>query len=61
MDEDGQYHNPKKWPVKVLRWFPLIPWLQRLFMSQHVASHMRWHANGRTKDDVLRHPANGEA
>ena len=19
-DEDGQYRNPKKWPVKVLRW-----------------------------------------
>jgi hypothetical protein len=60
-DEDGQYRNHKKRPVKVLRWFPLIPRLQRLFMSQHTASHMRWHADGRTKDGVLRHPADGEA
>ena len=33
MDEDGQYCNPKKQYVKVLRWFLLIPRLQRLFMS----------------------------
>jgi hypothetical protein len=30
-------------------------------MSQHTASHMRWHANGRTKDGVLRHPIDDEA
>jgi hypothetical protein len=30
-------------------------------MSQHTASHMRWHADGRTKDGVFRHSANGEA
>jgi hypothetical protein len=29
-------------------------------MSEHTAPHMRWHAEGRTKDSVLRHPANGE-
>ena len=61
MDEDGQYRNHKKRPIKVLRWFLLIPRLQRLFMSQHTASHMRWHADDRTKDGVLRHPADGEA
>jgi hypothetical protein len=41
IDKNGQYRNPKKRPMKVLRWFSLIPWLQRLFMSQHIASHMR--------------------
>jgi hypothetical protein len=51
----------KKRPAKVLRWFPLIPRLQRLFMSQRTAQNMRWHAEGRTKDGVLRHPADGEA
>jgi hypothetical protein len=51
----------KKSPVKVLRWFPLIPRLQRLFMSHRTAQNMRWHAEGRTKDGVLRHPADGEA
>jgi hypothetical protein len=30
-------------------------------MSQHTASHMRWHAHGHTKDDVLRHLADCEA
>jgi hypothetical protein len=51
----------KKRPAKVLRWFPLIPRLQRLFMSQRTTRNMRWHAEGRTKDGVLRHPADGEA
>jgi hypothetical protein len=30
-------------------------------MSNHTASHMRWHVEGRTRDGVLRHPADGEA
>jgi hypothetical protein len=30
-------------------------------MSQKTASHMKWHADMRTKDGVLRHPADGEA
>ncbi|XP_062167920.1 uncharacterized protein LOC133874074 [Alnus glutinosa] len=60
-NEDGSTKSLKKKPVKVLRWFPLIPRLQRLFMSHHTSPHMKWHAQGRTKDGVLRHPANGEA
>jgi hypothetical protein len=58
---DGQSRPSKRRPIKVLRWFPLIPRLQRLFMSQHTAVNMRWHADGRTKDGVLRHPADGKA
>jgi hypothetical protein len=30
-------------------------------MSQRTTQNMRWHAEGRTKDDVLRHPADGKA
>jgi hypothetical protein len=30
-------------------------------MSHHTAPHMRWHSEGRTKDGVLRHPADGQA
>ena len=30
-------------------------------MLQRIAYNMRWHAKGRTKDGVLRHPADGEA
>ncbi|GLT67457.1 hypothetical protein SLA2020_397670 [Shorea laevis] len=58
---DGSSQTSKRRPVKVLRYFPLIPRLQRLFTSQHTASHMKWHAHARTKDGVLRHPADGEA
>ncbi|XP_059441766.1 uncharacterized protein LOC132174075 [Corylus avellana] len=62
LDEDGQpITSSKRRPMKVLRWFPIIPQLQRLFMSHHTALHMRWHADGRTKDGVLRHPADSEA
>jgi hypothetical protein len=62
IDEDGEViSSRKKRPVKMLRWFPLIPRLQRLFMSEHTAPYMRWHAEGRTRDGVLRHPADGEA
>jgi hypothetical protein len=30
-------------------------------MSQYTAPHIKWHVDSRTKDDVLRHPADGEA
>jgi hypothetical protein len=57
----GSLYHKKKWPVKVLQWFPLIPRLQSLFMSEHTTPYMRWHAEGRTRDGVLRHPTDGEA
>jgi len=60
-NEHGSTKSSKKKPVKVLRWFPLIPMLQRLFMSHHTLPHMKWHAQGRTKDGMLRHPVDGEA
>ncbi|XP_020111543.1 uncharacterized protein LOC109726394 isoform X2 [Ananas comosus] len=48
-------------PAKVLRYFPLIPRLQRLFMSPKTSDNMRWHDEGRTKDGLLRHPADSLA
>jgi len=60
-NEDGSTKSSKKKSVKVLRWFPLIPRLQRMFMSHHTSPHMKWHAQGHTKDGVLRHLADGEA
>jgi hypothetical protein len=59
--EDGSSRTSKKRPVKVLRWFPLASRLEMLYISQHIASHMRWHTHGRTKDGVLKHPVDGEA
>jgi len=45
---------------KVLRHFPLIPRLQRLFMCSKTTDSMRWHDEERSKDGNLRHPVDGE-
>lgn len=47
-----------KVPMKTVRYFPLTPRLQRLYMSKYTADHMRWHGQRETSlyDDVLRHP-----
>ncbi|XP_071712837.1 uncharacterized protein [Rutidosis leptorrhynchoides] len=64
-NEDDQSNtandNGQKIGSKVLRYFPLIPRLQRFFMSPKMAVTMRWHEEGRTKDDFLRHPADSPA
>ncbi|XP_028087696.1 uncharacterized protein LOC114288392 [Camellia sinensis] len=51
----------KKIPHKVLRYFPLTPRLKRLYMSKKTAANMRWHNEKHVDDDILRHPADGEA
>lgn len=47
--------------AKVLRYFPLKPRLQRLFLCLKTARHMTWHATERPKDGKLRHPADAQA
>ncbi|XP_071740135.1 uncharacterized protein [Rutidosis leptorrhynchoides] len=59
-DNDGDYEC-KKVGAKVLRYFPLIPRLQRLFMSPKTTESIRWHEESRTKDGILRHPADSPA
>ncbi|XP_075096465.1 uncharacterized protein LOC107796372 [Nicotiana tabacum] len=54
-------NDARKIPAKVLRFFPLKPRLQRLFMSSETSKAMRWHHEERNKDGVLRHPADSEA
>nr|XP_034599301.1 uncharacterized protein LOC117860169 [Setaria viridis]XP_034599302.1 uncharacterized protein LOC117860169 [Setaria viridis]XP_034599303.1 uncharacterized protein LOC117860169 [Setaria viridis]XP_034599304.1 uncharacterized protein LOC117860169 [Setaria viridis]XP_034599305.1 uncharacterized protein LOC117860169 [Setaria viridis]XP_034599306.1 uncharacterized protein LOC117860169 [Setaria viridis]XP_034599307.1 uncharacterized protein LOC117860169 [Setaria viridis]XP_034599309.1 uncharacte len=51
----------KEKPAKILRYFPLIPRLQRLFATEKTSTDMRWHDEGRTKDGLLRCPADGKA
>ncbi|XP_058770484.1 uncharacterized protein LOC131644106 isoform X1 [Vicia villosa] len=51
----------KKIPAKVLRYFPLKPRLQRLFLSSKTAEDMRWHATDTNNDGILRHPRDSEA
>ncbi|XP_039851410.1 uncharacterized protein LOC120709835 [Panicum virgatum] len=52
----------KKVPHKVLRYFPIIPRLQRFFMSKQWAQYARWHKEKRVPiENEMRHPADGEA
>ncbi|XP_061344016.1 uncharacterized protein LOC133289989, partial [Gastrolobium bilobum] len=48
--------------AKIVRYFPLKPRLQRLFLSTKTAEDMRWHAipNG-ANDGLMRHPRDSEA
>ena len=46
----------RKIPIEVVRYFPLIPRLQRLFMSLKIASQMIWHADERVDDENVRNP-----
>ncbi|XP_038699646.1 uncharacterized protein LOC119996939 [Tripterygium wilfordii] len=50
----------KRVPRKLLRYFPLKPRLQQLFMSKETASAMRWHRDERENDGILRHPADSK-
>ncbi|CAN0918590.1 hypothetical protein LINGRAHAP2_LOCUS30957 [Linum grandiflorum] len=53
--------NVKRRPANQARYFPLQQRLQRLFMCSNTAKLMRWHAEERVVDGVLRHPADSLA
>ncbi|XP_074324230.1 uncharacterized protein LOC141661146 [Apium graveolens] len=66
VEKEGTSDNdPKKLIHKVseniMRYFPLKPRLQRMFMCKEFAELMTWHAVGRKNNGKLRHPADGEA
>ncbi|XP_025608126.1 uncharacterized protein [Arachis hypogaea] len=48
--------NGKPIAAKTLRYFPLIPRLQRLFMCSKTSKEMLWHKEGHNCDGFLRHP-----
>ncbi|WMV26375.1 hypothetical protein MTR67_019760 [Solanum verrucosum] len=51
----------KKQPAKILRYFPLKPRLQRLYMCSKTAESMRWHFFGGNQDGLMRHPRDSQA
>lgn len=57
-DEDG---IRRRISAKVMRYFPVTPRLQRLFMSRCTSNHMTWHATDRPNDGRMRHPADSPA
>ncbi|KAL6124128.1 hypothetical protein ACLB2K_076643 [Fragaria x ananassa] len=50
-DDEASSDKRKLVPMKVPRYFPLTPRLQRLYMSSETAEEMRWHGLPR-EDDV---------
>nr|XP_051215266.1 uncharacterized protein LOC127332988 [Lolium perenne] len=57
-DVDGR----RKIPEKVLRHFPLIPRLQRMFLSKDQSKEVQWHKLKRQDvENDLSHPADGDA
>ena len=56
-----------KIPVNILRYLPILPRLQRLYMLEETAKQMTWHKYGirKEKDEhgntMLIHPSDGEA
>ena len=50
-----------KLPAKVLRYFPLIPRLKRMFMSSKIVKSMVWHIEHNNNDGLMRHPRDSKA
>ena len=51
----------KRLPVKILRYFPLIPRLQRMYMSKRTSEELQWHKKELVNDGKMRHPADSLA
>lgn len=58
---DDLTNKVTKIPAKVLRYFPLKPGLQRIFICSETSVAMIWYDTERPKDGNLRHPTDGEA
>jgi len=49
-------------PMKILRYLPFVPRIQRLYMTEESAKQMTWHKQGkRYNPDKMVHPSDGEA
>lgn len=60
-EANSSCRTKRRIPRKILRYFPLTPRLQRLYMTETTSSHMKWHKEGRVSDDTMRHPADSLA
>ncbi|KAH9685459.1 hypothetical protein KPL70_013963 [Citrus sinensis] len=48
-------------PAKVLRYFPIIPRLKRMFSVTDMAEQLRWHQTHKSQDGKMRHPVDSLA
>ena len=53
--KSGNQHS-KKHAEKILRYFPLIPRLQHLFISSKTAKLTEWHEQNKSRDGHIYHP-----
>ncbi|KAL0433743.1 UNVERIFIED_CONTAM: hypothetical protein Slati_2708600 [Sesamum latifolium] len=53
--------NGKKTPYAVLRYLPITPRLQRLYVFKITVEQMTWHAPHQTEEGSMVHPSNAEA
>ena len=51
----------KQRPWKVLRHFPLIPRLKRMFRTTAISELMLWHSKNKSTDGLVRHPCDSKA
>ncbi|XP_075504466.1 uncharacterized protein LOC142541901 [Primulina tabacum] len=51
----------KRIPEKVLRYFPVIPRLKRMFKSKKKAEELIWHSKHKSQDHMMRHPVDSVA
>ncbi|KAI3832273.1 hypothetical protein MKX03_009317, partial [Papaver bracteatum] len=62
MDDADMVDKPKKKiPVKVIRYFPIVPRLRRMYNSAELAQQLIWHATHKSKDGKMRHPTDSLA
>ncbi|KAH1081576.1 hypothetical protein J1N35_021337 [Gossypium stocksii] len=61
VNEDEYEAQLRRKPNKILRYFPLISRLQKLFMSSKTAEFRTWHNDQRTDDGLSRHPTDSLA
>ncbi|KAG8082401.1 hypothetical protein GUJ93_ZPchr0014g46908 [Zizania palustris] len=62
VDSDDGVKKQLSIPVKILRYLPFVPRIQRLYMTEECSKQMTWHKNGiRYNPDKLGHPSDGEA
>jgi len=52
--EEIKKHGP---PMKVMRYFPIIPRMKHLFANSNDTKNLIWHADERKCDGMFRHPA----
>ncbi|XP_026460716.1 uncharacterized protein LOC113361826 [Papaver somniferum] len=62
MEDDDMIDKPeKKIPVKVLRYFSIVPRLKRLYKPADLAQQLIWHGMHKSKDGKIRHPSDSLA